>query len=339
MQRKIVTILLVLSFLLLAIKIIIGLFNKEEQITVVTDVNSSVIDSLFLNSLKDFSLDSNWIEKKFIKDKSYDSINYVYHIKTPGDLPVTVLLQYLNKQYERYPVDLYTEERIINRNSVLNIYSNDVLKLQAHFYTDSKAERDHTKFAFIIENYNDIDDERKEQILKSKYVLTVLSVPSKETLELKAMLNKNNKKICIEINDDINDKEYKLEKSTSKILLKEGIRRIIRDFPEADLFVIDINSSLYQSAVYNFIRDQFAEGGVRLYLKSDFISLPDDLQEAASLFDFHFKSGINKNGKILLIDGNTFLSLKERLNEAKMKGTKFYFPSELIELNEKNLSD
>src|SRR5690554_410260 len=211
MQRKIVTILLVLSFLLLASNILVNLLTKEEKVPAKKEERRAVIDSLFMKSLTDFALDSNWVQKKFINTKNYDSLNYVYHITVPGDLPVTVVLQYLIKQYESYYVNLISEERVINRYSVLDIYSNDILKLQAHLKVNNKAERDHSKFAFIIEGYDKLDKEEQEQILNSKYELVLLIKPSQESLNLAADVIENNKRYCIEINDEIADDNYKLE--------------------------------------------------------------------------------------------------------------------------------
>ena len=339
MKKKIITILLVLSLILLIANMILGIIGEGNGVQPKKTENVAFIDSLFLHSLNEFGLDSNWVQIKHIKNKNKDSLHYVYNVKVPSDLPITIILQDLTNQFGKYAVDMLSEEQIVNRKSVLDIYSGDVHKLEAQFTADEEAVREHSKFAFIINDYSDLDDDMRAQILKSKFTLSVSFIPSENSLTFLPDITKDNKRYCIELNDNISDENYELDKGMAKILLKESIRQIIRDFPEADLVMIDNNSEIFLSAAFNFVRDQFGGESIKLYNETDFVGLPKNLEEAKSLLSFYQKSEINKNGKIFLVNGSVFTGLLNELDRYKKLGTKFYFPSELTGDGDKSSSN
>jgi len=331
--KKIIGILLAVAVILLLVNITIGfLHEKNSKPPVKKEVSTKTIDSLFVFTLKGFALDSNWVNVQFIKNTRYDSLTKVYKVNIPKDLPITVVLQSLNKTYENYKTELNSEEKVINRSSVLNIYSGDNLKLQSTFTVDEEKLRPHAKLGFILENINDLSGKNKTALLNSYYPFDILLIPDEESDSLISEISSHNKKFAVGINDKIESKKYKME-GQSKVLLKEAVRMIVRNYNNADLFLIDNNSELFKSAVFNFIKDEFAGHGVKLYNKTDFINLSGRQGEINSLLEFYITSSINKPGKVFLLEAEQFLNLQNQLSEAKKTGTKFYYPSVIIKMN------
>jgi hypothetical protein len=92
---------------------------------------------------------------------------------------------------------------------------------------------------------------------------------------------------------------------------------------------------LFNSAVFNFIKDEFTGRSITLYALSDFTTLPSNISEAKSLLNFYQESSIGKAGKIIMVPSKIFVELQNELLKMKKRGTRFYSPRELISLNAK----
>ena len=88
--------------------------------------------------------------------------------------------------------------------------------------------------------------------------------------------------------------------------------------------MIDKNSKLYKSVVFNFISDKFRERGIKLVPKSNFINIhADSREELISLFKFYCESGRMKDVNTYYIKGEDFYVLEQELEKYKQSGNKF----------------
>lgn len=334
MKKKTIYILVVLSVLLLFANVVLNIVNKPEPQIAKAETDAAEIDSLFVHAIYKFNLDSSWITQVPINSSQYDSLRNVYRIKLPGDLrPATILLE-LKNAFQNYPVDLISDEKVVNATTTLNILSNDKLKLQSAISVETELERPHTKLSFIITNYEELNQSRKESLFYSMIPYSILLVPSIETDSTIIKLNDYKKSYSLFIDDDIDEDKYKLASDFSKTRLKEAVRYLSRNYSMADLFIVNDKSSIFNSAIFNFIRDEFTSREVKLYRLNDFISLPDNYDEALSLLKFYLESGVGEKGKIIVTNANIFYESNEILLEAKKRGTKFYRPNEIIQINQ-----
>lgn len=334
MKKKIIYILVVFSVMLLLTNLIMNLSTQKKTIDEgKPEANTNLIDSLFLQTIAMFNLDESWIKKVPISSRAYDSLKYVYRITLPGDLRPAVVLFQINKTYSNLPVELISDEKIVNSNTTLNIFSNDILKLQASFQVKSELIREHASFSFIIDNFSKLNEEKIEEIFRSTLPLNILLKPSAQSDSLIRKISSNKKTYSILIDDEIDGGNYLLKPELSKKRLRESIRYISWNFPDAQLFVINDKSKIFNSAVYNFVRDEFNTRNIELLPLTNFINIPSGYDEAVSLLKFYLESGIGKQGKFVIIPGDTFSRLESFFLVNKLRGTKFYSPSEMMRIN------
>ena len=335
MKKNLIYILVGVSVALLIANLIINLVNKKPPVEEKPETSTEVVDSLFNHSISKFNLDSTWVEVIAINSNQYDSLEQVYKIKLPSDLRPTIILQELKNDFMNFPVELISDEKIVNGYTTLNVFSNDYLKLQATFTIDTELERAHSKISFIITGFEESDEQTKLNLLHSVLPFSVLMLPSAQSDSLLEDIKEYKKTYSVLIDDGIEDEKYDLETDFSKTHLKESVRYITWNYPIADLFIIDNKSELFQSAIFNFVKDEFVSRDIILYSLSDFITLPKNLEEAKSLTNFYIESNVDKTGKIILVDARIFRELENELLSAKKRGTKFYSPNELININVK----
>jgi len=334
MKKKIIYFLVSISVLLLLTNLVINLSTQKEIAEDANpEVNKTLIDSLFLQTLSKFNLSETWIKKVPISSRSYDSLNHVYRITLPGDLRPAVVLLQINNAYTNLPVELISDEKIINSNTTLNIFSNDILKLQSSFQVKNELVREHASFSFIIDNFSQLDEEQINKIFYSTIPANILITPSIQSDSLLRKITTNKKTYSVLINNEIENDNYLLKPELSKKRLRESIRYIAWNYPDAQLYIIDDNSKLFNSAVFNFVRDEFAARNINLFPLKDFITISSNYNDAVSLLKFYLESGIGKQGKFIILNSKTFYELENFLIENKQRGTKYYSPTELMEIN------
>jgi hypothetical protein len=335
MKKKFVYILVGLTVILLLINLIINWTTKSNSNPKTPEAKSTLIDSLFKESISKFNLDSNWVEIVAINSRQYDSLSQVYKIKLPGDLRPAVVLQELKEDFSDIPVKLISDEKVVNGYTTLNILSNDYLKLQASIKVENQLERPHSKFAFVLKDFYETDEDAKTLLYHSIIPFSILLVPSEQSDSLLKEIDDFKKTYSILIDDGIDTPNYALETKFTKTHLKESIRYISWGYPAAEIYTVNDKSELFNSAVFNFIKDEFTGRSITLYALSDFTTLPSNISEAKSLLNFYQESSIGKAGKIIMVPSKIFVELQNELLKMKKRGTRFYSPRELISLNAK----
>ncbi|MDZ7765132.1 MAG: hypothetical protein U5K00_12000 [Melioribacteraceae bacterium] len=91
------------------------------------------------------------------------------------------------------------------------------------------------------------------------------------------------------------------------------------ELPDANLHLIENSSALFNSASFNFVRDEFSKRDMNLRPLSELNQLPKDISEAESLLSFYIESGLGKEGKVLVIPASIFNELESILLEAKKR--------------------
>src|SRR3989339_866827 len=127
-QKKIINILIGASIILLLSNVVLDFFDKKNNKTNSGEITVAKIDSIFFSVLNKFALKEEWIKKKNIKNKKTDSLQYVFDIKIPQDIPIASLLKEMNYGFGEQPVEITSEEKINFGKTVLKITSNEHLK-------------------------------------------------------------------------------------------------------------------------------------------------------------------------------------------------------------------
>lgn len=330
MRKNLIYIMITLAVLLLVGNMILKRSTDEvpEEKTI-DEISTAEIENIFLSTIDLFNLDSSWVKKVHIKSQHYDSLQFVYKIELPSDLPPVLVLRSLREYFMKLPVDLISDEKTINGNTTLNFLSNDELKLQVSFNINEKIYRKHAELAIIISDVEELKENELSKILRSIIDLSFLLKPSVESDTLINTLSKFEKSYSILISDDAGTSIYSMKPNDTKTKLTEAVRYINWNYPAAQLHLIDNSSSLFNSASFNFVRDEFKKRNMNLRPLNELNQLPKEIDEAASLLSFYIESGLGKEGRILVIPASLFNNLESILLEAKRRGSKFYSPNEL----------
>ncbi|MBI1937063.1 MAG: hypothetical protein HYS25_02965 [Ignavibacteriales bacterium] len=323
LKKKFTGYLLIAAIALLLSNVIIDLIKKPEKHEIVNELTVRQIDSVFNFVLKEYGIDSAWISTKKLKIADEDSINKQYVVMLPSDLPIPLIIRDINKIIEKDITGFVSEEKKIFGTTEIRIYTNEILKLQASLIADPNTVRQRNNFAFIISDAFELGETDYNKFLYLPYTLSVAVVPG-ETVPVKAdTLNKFSKEYIALINNEISGDKFKLEPGDQKALLKRSVDMIVKSLNKSQLFVVDEQSKIFNSTVYNFVRDEFKKKGKKLVHLSEFIKLgAGDETELISKFKFHCE-GINEaKQKIFYLPYEDFLTIRAEVEKARKRGSR-----------------
>lgn len=287
----------------------------------IRELTTRQIDSIFVDVLDQYGIESRWISTKPIKVKDEDSIKKQFTVYLPADLPIPLIIRDVNKVIENDITGFVSEEKKIFGTTEIRIYTNELLKLKATLISDPQTIRERNNLTFIISDAAGLKTSDFNQFLSLPFSLCITVVPSDESVTLADTLKKYSKEYILVLNNQMTEKKYKLEDRDQKTLLRNSIDNIIKNFEEAKLITVDETGKLYNSVIYNFIRDEFKKRKKELVPLSQFISLSaNNDNELISKFKFHGMDGSSGNQKTFLISYENFLKIRPELELFKKKG-------------------
>lgn len=329
-KKKIIYFFIGFSILLMVTNVIIDFVNTVEEEEKKYEISIDKIDEQFSETLSDFGIANDWISVKKINNKSYDSLKKVFYLKIPTDLSIPIFLKELESKFIGQPVSIISEERKDNGNSTIRISSNDHLKFQAFLNYDNSITRENFKFAFLVDDFQDLSSTKMDQLFQNQFNFGVGLIPSNVSIELIKKISQFKKENYFIINDEVSDSKYELDPSLSKTRLKSSIISIVSDYSSSIFCMIDKSSELYSSTSYNFIRDELLKRKIRLHSYENFIDLRSkEGNDLKSLFKFYCEDKETKT-KIFLVNFNGLNELHSLIKQFQKKGNKLINPSELI---------
>ncbi|MGK9476547.1 hypothetical protein [Melioribacter sp. OK-6-Me] len=322
MNYKLTYYLIGTAVILLIINLSVDLFlNKQNNSIdhVVGEFEVQVIDSVFNAILDNHGIDKDWISKKKIKISNEDSIHHKIIVHLPEDLPIPLILRDLEYAIENDMTSFVSEEKKIYGETELRVYSNEKLKLLADLIPDPKIKREQNNLAFI---FYDVETDNTEftDILNMPYRFAVGFIPSEESKIAADSIDKYDKDYVVLMNDEISS-DYRIKIRSHKKVIDNAIDKIRIDFPHALFFMIDKNSELYNSPVFNYVEEKFNKKGIALKINSDFILLDDeDKDELVSRFKYYCEDKTGDKTKVFLITPENFKVIKPEFDKYRKKG-------------------
>lgn len=307
-----------------AINIAIEFFSKQDEVVIIPEISVVEIDNIFLSVLTDYNIEKEWLKRTDIDNPEFDSLKYVYNLQIPSDLPIPIFLKDIYSGYWGKPVEIISEEVKNNGNSVLKIFSNEKLKMEIFLHLNKKISRRGGKFSFIVEGIEELSEEEFDGLVNSSIPFGLALLPSAKSISKISSILKNDKEYSVILNDDIDETKFKLDNSLRRELLRSNVRTIISSYQDAVMFLIDDNTRLYNSIVYNFIKDEFKGKGVSLSRRSKFIRLEAaEKKELFSLFNFHCNRLGKGDRQIFIVSYGNFIRLQEIIKGSKKRGHKY----------------
>lgn len=317
--------LLITAIALLIVNVGIDLFKKPSAMKSADSKELSVkqIDSVFFSVLNEYGIEPNWITEKKINVPYEDSVKKELVVMLPADLPIPLIIKDVHDIIENDITGFVSEEKRIFGRTEIRIYSNEILKLQAVLLPDAQTIRKRNQLSFIISDAFDLSDSDFNTFLKIPFVLSAAVTPNDDSVIKADSLAKYSKEFIVVINNGIKDSKFRLETKYQKALLRNSVSNIIKLFSKARLFAVDEQSEIFNSTIYNFIRDDFKRLGVNLLPVNEFLNLRWDVEsELISKFKFHCEDKSGNDQKIFFLTFDDFLKISGELNKFRKKGNR-----------------
>lgn len=328
MKKKVVQYLLFFTVLLLLANFLIDFTRKKKENHFENDLSALEIENKFLETLDECGIEMKWIKVKPNKEGGKDSVENIINVKIPDDLPIPVLVKYMQGKTDYPFVSVRAEEKKKNREIALKIFSNGIQKFEANIIRESSLKRSGARFAFIISGFDGLSKARQTELLKTPFPFAVELVPSGKEITMTDSLRKFKKEYVVLLNDDISGDDFLLKDSFSKEKLRAAVRNIISAYKYFPLYLIDTSSDLYSMSKWNIIETEFRGVKIRLDKKSDYMPVQADKNIDLNGALDSFIESAGSAGKTALIDAEDYLSLLGKIDKLFRKGNKIIYPSE-----------
>lgn len=330
-QQRIIASLFVLSIILLAANIIVGkIFETENTIITPSSLSANEIDSLLIVSINNFGLPVSTIKSQKVKEINISSDYPSYSIQLPADLPIPVFISELNEIFSGFDVQIITDEKKKSGRTLLRINSDDEIRLAASIDYNAELQRKIALAGFLISINDKTSKADIDKLLKIPEPFAFLFKPS---LVMKSFITSNssiNRQFAIILGDETEDLDYKFESGYSERRLKSSVRNLLGSFSKAAFFVIDDNSSFYNSKVYPFVEKEFLDRKLRLIKKSELNFISGNISSAVSQFN-ELMTQLENNSSILIgCNPEDFISLLNEIRNYRKIGYKYIVPSEIL---------
>ncbi len=322
-KRKLIYGLISLVLILIISNVLIEKLRPAPNIEKAEELPRHIIEQLFIETLNEYGISSEWVSKIKLKKKS-DSLEYSYKIKLPLEVSIVSFIKDVNSVFVDKPVTIESEERKNYSNSEIKIYSNEYLKFDANIIHDRKLKREHSEYSFVVKIDNEITEDHLQKLSNLYFDYMLAFIPSEFSSEL---LSKFDSEYLVILNDDISDSRFMLDEEFSKKKLENAIKEIIITYGRKTLYIIDEKAKLYDSKIYSLIKDEFEKRGIRIYSLSSLTPLKADTnKQLHSLFNFYITSLKGKEGKNFFITYHDLLELNPMIETQMKRGDKVNKP-------------
>ncbi|KAF0152054.1 MAG: hypothetical protein FD143_1422 [Ignavibacteria bacterium] len=322
-KRKIFTYLLFTALALLLVNIAVDLFTHKTKKPVASELSRTEIENTFWKVLDDYGINAEWVKKKKFREEHEDSINAQFLVTLPAEVPIPLIIKDINNVIEKDITGFVSKEMQIFGATEIRIYTNEMLKLKATLTPDPKLARNRNDFSFIISDAFTLSDKKFSDFLNVTYPVAAAIVPDTDELLKVDSLQRFSKEYVLLINNDIDDSKMKLVQEYQKELLRSSIRNILSAFPNAKYVTVEERSKLFNSPIYNFVRDEFKKRRFTVFPLSEFIRLEtEDEQELVSKFKFYSEDTTASRQKVFYLTLDNFGKITPLIVKYKKQGSK-----------------
>ncbi len=322
-KSKVIYSLFVLTALLLLANALVNIKPKDQSVAISKKVhkqNQSSVEKRFLSILSDWGIRDEWIKK--IRVKGGKSVShYIYQIKLPAEITPDFLLLDFRNAFNRKNEKLISEDLLKKKKTLVEIFSDKKLVIEAYIKRDNKIKRKKQFVAFLVDERS-FDPGKLNRDLLSSNRFTFLFRPSLEVVPYLSKIQKHHHSYALIIDDEIGNGDFDMFTSTDKYVLKTAIRKLVSIFGKDIFYFYDKHSEFYRSVTFNFVRDKFNEMyGINLTPISRIKDLtsksPDEIQPIIKIY-------LTTKGKnAFLINDEQVNSLKNLFGKLWKKGVRF----------------
>lgn len=331
-KQKIIAYLLAASFLLLLGNILVDRFHKVKPGLPYPGqslLSAGEINSLFEDAVCEFGVEKSWIERKPIGTDQSGEATFNYNVKVTADLPVTLILNELNRRFLEHGLKITAKEMRKEKTTSIKILREKNVMLQADFVTDPAAVRSAATIGFIIKDVEKLSDKDFAEFLSLPENYTIVLSPSEKSEKAAKEIVSQNKEYIVLLGDKIDEVRFRFDDDYSDKRLNTSVRSILGAFGNSKLYLVDDASDLYKSRQYLVVKTAFEKRKLNLVPLNTFTELKSrEDKDLESMFRYYCESSASGE-RILLVTAKNFLELKEDVDLYRKKGCKFVFPSQM----------
>lgn len=322
-KRKLITYLLIIALSLLVVNIAVDSLETKADKPVAKELSRREIENTFWKVLDDYGINAEWIKKKKFNEENEDSINAQFLVSLPPEVPIPLVIKDINNVIEKDITGFVSKEIQIFGATEIRIYTNELLKLKAVLTPDPKLIRKRNEFSFLISDAFTLADKQFNSFLNVNYPIAASVVPDPDEILKADSLQRFSKEYVLLLNDEIDDSKMKLVQEYQKELLRSSIRNILASFPKTKYIAVEERGTLFNSPIYNFVRDEFKKRKFAVYPLSEFIRLEtEDEQELISKFKFYSEDTTGSRQKVFYLTLDNFDKILPLIAKYKKQGSK-----------------
>lgn len=331
LPKNIAIILFGVVVILLVVNIVIARFViNDSQPKNRETLSGTEIDKSFHSALKNYGFSESWISKKKIKNISGDSLFAAYSVRVPKDVSIQLLLLELKNILWEYEINLDAEEIVAGKKSLLQISSENKLKLAVEFYYDDKIFRQFGTVSFLVNDLPLQDEDKLNSFLKTPELFYTVLTPKEESKKRLSQISKAGKRFALMLDDNITELNFKLSESYSDDKIKKSIKEIVGVFHSAAFFIIDDRSDLFESKKYPLIQSELLKRGITIIPSSKLETLASSKVNTEDKFQDYMLTVQKNDEKVLVVNANDFLIISGLIPSYRKIGYKFIYPGDII---------
>ncbi len=330
-QRRIIYFLVSLVVLLLLINVFLRSLEKKKNSDYKNNLKAKIIEDKFSNTLKSFGILDEWIIKRNLRSKIYDSVKYSYSVSLPFGVTIPELIKELNINFAELPVYISAKEKKINDRTDLTITSGNYIKLVSEFKYDSKLKRSASEISFLLTEIENATESDFKLLFYHAYPFAAILPLEERSQNLAEYLKLNDYNYIIKLSDDSDQTDFELNQDLGLDILTRNVSHIISSFNSPTVFFLDELNSKFSPEIKIFLKEQFAKKNRKLIPLENYTQLKgENIEDLRSLFEFHINKMNPGEKRIFRIRYEDWILLWDDLNVFIKKGNRIVKPEELL---------
>ncbi|MCE1188124.1 MAG: hypothetical protein LWX56_03200 [Ignavibacteria bacterium] len=318
-----IIVLLVLNFVFfLLIGISKAKMPKEPKLlnSEISLAQTEIVVKKILNS---FGLADSVIHVQPARAAKKAGVSKLYQIGIPSDLPVPFIIYELQKTLSPMHVILHADEQRGSGNSTVKLIVSSEESIQCEFQYRKSWQRYGGEVIVIITGADKAGDP-EWKILMNDSQPVLFSVPANSAGKKFAQkLSANKKQYCVQLSDDIDELDFRLQERFTPSRIKTSISNTIAAFPGMSFCYAAADSRILQSGLKKQIEKVLGEKDFKLLSEKNMVLFPGYEDDALAREFIQRITGKQKGPAFLVLPYTAYEQMEEVFADFRKRGGRF----------------
>jgi len=324
-KKSVLFLLIALVSLLGVTDVILRIFYEPGKTITERRTDVHFISEQFENSLSNYAVPDGNIKRVLDKLKN-DTLYYYYTVDLPKAFPQPLLLQEIRKLLPDTKIKILSYEFPIDGETKVEIFADSLLRLRAKLNKNPECQRREVMLFLVISEIEPSDPERFENSLRITIPFSLALRPGEAEYKSLTTIGEFGKSYCLILDDDVKDENYLIDEEYTKTKISRIITNIARDFSGARFILVDPESALFNSPIYDFVEKEFKKWRITLLTYKDINHvIPKSDDDIKSVFTYLMTTVEQQKSNVFLFSREYFEILQDDIHKFKKKGLVFSF--------------